>query len=614
MNLFRKKNGLKKLSSCCFIITLLLIINSASAIVTGSENIQGTATIIRVGLGGQAAGCDFDKIQDAIDAATNFTGNVTIQVTNQQVWVENLNITNDTTTYLYIKGSHDDCATNSVNLTARSVIDAHGSASNLNPGILIEDYENIKVFGFKVMNSDSSGVSVINSTVVNLSYLNLDNNYRRFGGGLYVKNSLANLVDSIIQNNTARNGGGIGCSSGSTVNIYGTEIIGNQTDENETTGRGLGGGIHAKNCNLYLKSSNTQKTRITNNTASMAGGGLYASQGSQVIIKDSTNGDVIIIADNSIERTMPPTSSGDFIGGGGIASEDSGTKIKATNVLLVKNSVNYTSGVGGAIGINGGNFTMNVNRHGNNCGQSSVSDNTMCSQIVNNYAPTAGMAYAGTGPGGNTAAILTIIQTYIKGNTAGNNTTPQPQLAYVNQRGRLFLHNSVIVNNGSSTAHADSNLFLVIEGRLRLYYNTYIDNYPAKMISGLSPLDIEVKNSIITYNDSVDFLFEDQGGTDPTNLLFQCLLINNNDTTAGNDNVLQTDTAALFQSTWPYHIKEDSLAFNRCDSDLLDNASSDVDHDSNVRPSQTCTACRDAGADEYTIDDLIFANGFEFLD
>lgn len=424
-------------------------------------------------------------------------------------------------------------------------------------------------------------------------------NYRRFGGGIYARDhSKVDLINSTINNNSARNGGGIGCSRGSAITIYGTEITANTTDANEITGFGLGGGIHADDCELNIGSSSLQKTRITNNIASVSGGGLYASEGSKVTIKDATNKkDVIVIANNSVERAVSSTSL-DNVDGGGITIVGTGTVLHATNLRLINNSADFTgipAGTGGAISVrSGASFTMQIDKSENNCGASSIPNNTMCNQIINNSARSAGVINL-------KSATATISQTYIAKNTVTTASTDSFILAYILDAD-LTMQNNIFVNNGFPENN-NHHLFRSSLSDLYFAYNTFINNYSYKYFQSTFEDSITFKNSIITYENPSDTLLVNFSNT---SLDFSCLLLNNNDAVVAGDNItMQVDTATLFQTTWPYHLKQGALAVNKCNpTGNVELPDIDFDH-------PVSSQFRDAGADKYKFTDFIFANGFE---
>ena len=120
-----------------------------------------------------------------------------------------------------------------------------------------------------------------------------------YGGGIYCENADPHIMDCIIQNNTANEGGGAGifCFDSSPA-FTGCIITGNETDD-------VGGGLYARdnsspsfsNCSFfenlaefgggcYLKSSSNplmENVLFTQNTANNSGGGIGLKDNANLI-------------------------------------------------------------------------------------------------------------------------------------------------------------------------------------------------------------------------------------------------------------------------------------------------------------------------------------------
>ena len=584
--IFINSVSIKKLSFCCFILWFLTI-NSATAIT------------YRVGSGGSAAGCTHNNIQAAINAGQNQNENINILVTNQHEWFETLSINSPQA--MLIQGGYDNCTTTNPS-DNNSVINAINHPNI--PGIEIIDSD-FNLGKFQIKNATSSGITAI-SSVVEITAVLLSHNVSRFGGGLYVRdNSEVRLSQSLVNRNKARNGGGIACSSGSTVTIEASQVDSNHTYQNEVEGGfGRGGGIHAENCTLIIQGHpSLGKSLILFNSAISGGGGIYAGDGmnggSAITISDT------IIATNYINHTgaIP------VLGGGGIALSGNDTSLEASNLILARNySIPFSTVIsGGAIYLTeGASFNMKVDKPGNNCGTNPYTDSTMCSQIAWNITSDSSMIFV------DELSTASINQTFIANNKV-NTTHFKVQLGKI--IGTLALQNNVIKVNGGGNQTTAGVLFQ-IEGSFFSDFNTFIDNFVPKLVLGIAADNLHITRSILIKRPNT-LTYSDFLPGSPSNTLFNCLLLNAEDNSLDNGaNILVIPTGGSpFQTNWPYHIKQDSRAYDMCDRAIPGIAlplSGDMDNDGSRPPcSGLCSAKHDAGADEYSdFSDLIFENGF----
>ncbi|MBN2384035.1 S8 family serine peptidase [bacterium] len=99
------------------------------------------------------------------------------------------------------------------------------------------------------------------------------------GGGMYLNNSVANLDDVTLQNNTcATYGGGIYAVNGSTISIYASMSTPTK-DDGEAYSRP---GEKATACNPALLAADRYCSEVRNNIAGSAGGGIYLNNGSSL--------------------------------------------------------------------------------------------------------------------------------------------------------------------------------------------------------------------------------------------------------------------------------------------------------------------------------------------
>ena len=194
-------------------------------------------------------------------------------------------------------------------------------------------------------------------------------------------------------------------SSGKSVAIRGLTLMGGKV-----TGSNRGGGIYVSG-NLTLDSA-----VVRDNEAIDQGGGIYVANPGTVHIVDSTISDnvsaqggaikskssaenAVVIEGSAVINNSATTFGGIFISG----DAGAGTKTaKIVNSTFSGNTVTSTDGNGGAIAVNSG-FSLTV----------------INSTITDNHAGT------GTGSGGGiwNGATVTLYNTILAGNAAGNSTT-----------------------------------------------------------------------------------------------------------------------------------------------------------------------------------------------
>ena len=138
---------------------------------------------------------------------------------------------------------------------------------------------------------------------INIIASHINNNHSRFGGGIYIGNSDAEIESSIISNNLSDSkGGGIWVGSDSQLGIFETLISNNMAD-------GFGGGIF-----ISLSWVAINKTTIVSNIISSAvlGAGIY-TDGGGALIQNS----IIYFnrreEDDSIDHNINGYSSNNFI-------------------------------------------------------------------------------------------------------------------------------------------------------------------------------------------------------------------------------------------------------------------------------------------------------------
>ncbi len=231
------------------------------------------------------------------------------------------------------------------------------------------------------------------------------------GGAISLDSSSLNLWHfSIVRSNLARNGGGVHAVNGSTLVVSGNADI----DNNATTTGGKGGGFYLQDStmNQYNNSEIVENTadqgggiyldntsltmwnfsKVDENDAVQDGGGIYAANGSSILMRDSSD----------IGRPLGTARDGNSAGDdGGGAYLDGSTLSMSFTASMRSNSAQND---GGGVYLDGGTFTM--------------SDN---SQNENNIAITGsgGGAYATNG------AVVTLWDSAVIGQTSNTGTPNQ---------------------------------------------------------------------------------------------------------------------------------------------------------------------------------------------
>lgn len=161
------------------------------------------------------------------------------------------------------------------------------------------------------------------------------------GGGVLVSNASPTLVNCIIENNTAGDGGGVSCTFGAAPNITGCVI-----DSNQATS-GMGGGIFCD-----VSSSPVLLTcSLNNNSANLFGGGLYTDSAPVLTSVDFTNNTSGmsgggVFCDNDASPTLTSctfTSNQASLDGGGVACDPQGG-FSASNTTWTSNSAGRHGG------------------------------------------------------------------------------------------------------------------------------------------------------------------------------------------------------------------------------------------------------------------------------
>lgn len=203
----------------------------------------GESTQIGLAQGGKtitvcASGCDFSKIQQAVDAAA---GGTTIEV-QAGTYQENLTLRNKDG--LTLKGAGTDQVT----------LDGNGpQQQNITPGILILNSRNITVTGFKIANS-RRGLEANDSTLLFLEANKFEKNLRQ---GIRLLRSQAQIKGTAIQGTQVD----LDASNGQGIMLEGSQgtLSDNTITENAECG------VQARSSDSQLSQASGSNNTIQNN-------------------------------------------------------------------------------------------------------------------------------------------------------------------------------------------------------------------------------------------------------------------------------------------------------------------------------------------------------------
>lgn len=410
-----------------------------TALVLGLATISAAAQtgVWRVGPSGDA-GCDFQDIQDAVDATVaNDGGFSTINVRVAGSAADHMGNTYtidaagfDNVDTFRIIGGHDSCSASSPSSGAQTVLDANGTgrvfrlvynAAESDPVRTIE-LRNLEVTGGDasfagggIRIEGHAGRHRIRINHVLVSGNNTNN--VGSGGGISIETDQASdsptawltiSQGSILHNNRADGGGGgLACFNTSggdnpPVLLFNTAVISNQAVFN-------GGGLALSGCKDFSVRTAGFDNGIRLNVAgseneSGDGGGIHVANGGELILEASGNERSAVVFGNSADN------------GGGLALVDDGSTAELVNARITTNSA---SADGGGILVRDADLTMGrvggVTGFPGDCRPQFDSD-SRCSVVFGNTADGDGGGIAVFAPEFGRVNRATLNQTLIHGN------------------------------------------------------------------------------------------------------------------------------------------------------------------------------------------------------
>ena len=220
-------------------------------------------------------------------------------------------------------------------------------------GGLLSYNNNLNVTGVSVITNaltsggspsgSGGGLSQTGSGTLNLKNSVVNNNSAAQGGGLFFYTSTLNVINTTFKSNTATSLGAGICASNNTkaMNFTSANIKSNTISG---TGAAYGAGIYVSGGTLNTKGFNLNNNKITaTNNATIEGAGIYAT-GTSINFNGGTTNTTTISGNQLVG------SGGGTAYGAGISAQ-SGTSINDQSVITFSNNTitSTANGVGGAI-------------------------------------------------------------------------------------------------------------------------------------------------------------------------------------------------------------------------------------------------------------------------
>jgi len=563
--------------------------------------------VFAIGIVGSSPGfgsCNYTSIQNALNANES-----EIRIVNdsnfQQNFEENISVDYS----VDIKGGYNTCLAASLNQVSTNNSIIRGTASVGSPVVKINSTNSPTIRFHNLTLKDATdtifvtnggqGIDIGNSNgLIEVVDSLIINNSAENGGGIYMGATIGtlNLIitnSSIFGNSATTRGGGIFCAENDvSVRVSGNSLISENSAED-------GGGIAALNgCSVTVDSGSdlTGDLRgIVGNIATQFGGGVYLN--SAAILTLQGNKYALGILGNNTDPVTIANNSANSKGGGIYAINSSVIEIIDG---YITNNISSTSN-GGAIFLGASSTTpvsLTMQAHNGSCWSPGK-----CSVLSSNKSDANGGGLYMEG-----SSQATILNTHIMGNRANFGTAVY--VSSVNGVGTsAIIEGSYFYENGNNGA------------------NSYTDNY---VIRGNGDVDIDLVHNTMADNDTNDSraVIGVIGGS---HLSIKNSLLDNHPETIleqSGSNTLQvictvaSDLSSLDFHVFPtsfvdndnddYHLAHDSQAIDACASTttILNN-----DADNEPRgwddPRGNFNGTYDAGADESYTNDIVFKNDFE---
>lgn len=356
-------------------VLLATIVPGVNAIPERTAREPGESLTVTVGSDGA---CNYASITQAVVFAP------AASILNIRIAKNNVMTTSQTIIgrNVALLGGYDTCSSTTPN--GHTVLDGSaftGSVLRTNASFSGTDSYNVSLFAITIIDGTGSstlpggGLTIDGPFIVYLTDTYVQGNSTALsGGGIFVRGEAGTGIgttertrlivggNSIVNENHASKGGGIGCSGRSTV-----ELIDSIVSTNTATA--AGGGIASDHCYVAALGHAIPTFGIRSNTVAGAGGtggGIYALGGTVVVFGDATKNSVVadnlaeygggIGIDGGLLRVYDAKVSGNFAqfrGGGIYASNATTVMVRSRNASLCHNALrcselsgNHVTGIG----------------------------------------------------------------------------------------------------------------------------------------------------------------------------------------------------------------------------------------------------------------------------
>jgi len=440
-------------------------------------------------VGGDVFGCHFNNIQDAIDSVP-IGGTEYIRIASNNTYNENLVIGDINVSLI---GGYTSCldasdpfppSSNQILIDGGNnapVLEINGNSQRTS--VSLKNLRFIEGLG-QALNGGSAGGGILAydaNVALSLDNVDIRSNDAEYGAGIAMigGNTDVLMQDSRVANNLAEYGAGIYCQGGgaSIIMVEDSAVFANVA--NGTPGAnfgfaksGRGGGLYLDSCDfsLYSGSANGGTRGVSANFAYGAGGGIFASRDSSVLL----NGHQVCNGQTCIgDDTNPVSLTGNRAGlifnisgfqagtGGAIESRDSSITIYAGRI-----QDNSAFGAGGGIHLLESSLT--VDRLHKACWSQDH-----CNYFVDNFTIDGSITRGGAIYNKNS-------NTYIFGAVIENNTAVIGAAIYNTGfhtiTDRLRVESSLFINNGDST-QTESIIYNTDLVDITLIHSTIADNH-----------------------------------------------------------------------------------------------------------------------------------------
>lgn len=383
-------------------------------------------------------------------------------------------------TYLPYNDGNVTDTERAISFNMRSDLKIYGGYKNASPYTRsVEDYETILSgnIGDEFVNTDNSFHVIYIDAVDQLSLLDgitiIDGNANGyanlFGGGLYIENSLMQIIDCKFENNTSLNIGGAvyvtssivtldncifehntsaGDQKGSGAAIYVTTsslLTVMNSDFEENTSNDYGGAIRIEN----LAFAEFDNCNFTSNDANTSGGAIFIGRTSSAVIKgcafesntSNGSGGAIYTAANIQESNIPIEISNCNFALNQTNNSGGAIYFNPSNLILTNNIFNNNTAA-----IKGGGISYDESFYPNENHNLSIINNT----FYNNSAPLGSGIALTNGHPSNPFANVQIVNSILWDQAATEIYTPNDEkinISYSNVRGGYY--SSELLNKNS---------------------------------------------------------------------------------------------------------------------------------------------------------------------